>query len=241
MLVSINQPAYMPWLGYYDRIAASDVHIILDHVQFEKNSFTNRNKIRTMQGWAWLTVPIASKGKFGRLSIRDLRVSDGGRWKRKHWGALQASYGRSRHFHDFRDGLHEGYAGDAGNDLFLPFVLEQNRFFLHSLGIETPVRRSSQMSITGTKSDLVLDICKKVGATAYLSGPLGWDYLDMDSFRQAGIQVFFHDYVHPVYAQLHPGFEPYMAVADVLFNHGEKALDIIRSGYAVTEARAVKD
>ena len=74
MIVSINQPAYLPWLGYFERIANSDLHIVLDHVQFEKNSFTNRNKIRTKEGWMWLSVPVKTKGKFGELNINELEI-----------------------------------------------------------------------------------------------------------------------------------------------------------------------
>ena len=84
MLISINQPAYIPWLGYYERIDSSDVHVILDHVQFEKNSFTNRNKILTQNGPVWLTIPIATKGKFGDLAINQLKFSDISKWKKKH-------------------------------------------------------------------------------------------------------------------------------------------------------------
>lgn len=86
MIVSINQPAYLPWLGYFDRIARSDIHVVLDHVQFEKNSFTNRNKIRTKEGSAWLTIPLSTKGKFGNLEIRNLEFASHGGWEKKALG-----------------------------------------------------------------------------------------------------------------------------------------------------------
>src|SRR5476651_588587 len=98
MRVSINQPAYLPWLGYFDRIAISDVHVVLDQVQFEKNSMTNRNKIRTSNGSSWLTVPIKTKGRFGDLSICDLEVDTSSNWRDKHWKAICQNYSRSPYF-----------------------------------------------------------------------------------------------------------------------------------------------
>jgi len=76
LIVSINQPAYLPWLGYFNRVANSDLHVVLDHVQYEKNSFTNRNKIRTAQGFSWLTLPLKTKGKFGNLAINTVEIAD---------------------------------------------------------------------------------------------------------------------------------------------------------------------
>ena len=98
VIASINQPAYLPWLGYFDRILRSDVHIVLDHVQFEKNSFTNRNKVRTPDGWTWLSVPVQTKGRFGDLAIDRLEVANERPWARKHWDTLRFNYRRAAHF-----------------------------------------------------------------------------------------------------------------------------------------------
>ena len=84
VIVSVNQPAYLPWLGYFDRIAASDLHVVLDNVQFEKNSFVNRNRIMTARGPTWLTVPVQTSGKFGALPINELLIADDPRWAVKH-------------------------------------------------------------------------------------------------------------------------------------------------------------
>src|SRR5437016_6290091 len=98
MIVSINQPAYLPWLGYFHRIAAADVHIVLDHVQFEKNSFTNRNKIRTRDSWSWLTVPVRTAGKFGQLPINEIEIVNEKKWAIKHWQTLRFSYAKAPFF-----------------------------------------------------------------------------------------------------------------------------------------------
>jgi hypothetical protein len=226
MIVSINQPAYLPWLGYFERIAASDVHVVLDHVQFEKNSFTNRNKARTKEGSLWLTVPVATKGRFGDLAINSLEFAANDPWLRKHWATLKMTYGKAPHFRAYAPAYEELYGRTWSG--FMPMVrafLEQH---LRDLGITTPLRYSSEMRVEGTKSDLVLNLCRATGASTYLSGALGRNYLDEAAFAAAGIAVRYQEYVHPTYAQIHGGFEPYMGVLDLIFNHGPASLDILR-------------
>ena len=218
MIVSINQPAYLPWLGYFHRIAVSDLHIVLDHVQFEKNSYTNRNKIRTPQGWTWLTVPVSTKNRFGDLPISGLEFAAGSNWQAKHWATLRQNYARAAHFHRYAEAFESFYRSQWTrlNDL----MRAMNAWTLKELGVETPLGYSSEMGVGGSKSELVLNLCRAVGATVYLSGPLGRDYLDAGSFAAAGIEVRYHDYTHPRYRQAYQGFESYMAAADLLFNCG---------------------
>ena len=98
MIISINQPAYLPWLGYFERIERSDIHIVLDHVQFEKNTFVNRNKIRTKDNVIWLTVPLSTKGKFGKLQINNLEIASQINWQRKHWQTIRTCFSRAKYF-----------------------------------------------------------------------------------------------------------------------------------------------
>jgi hypothetical protein len=225
MIVSINQPCYLPWLGYFDRIARSDLHIVLDHVQFEKNSFTNRNKIRTAQGWTWLTIPVLTSGKFGALPIAELAMASP-EWRGKHWNTLRQAYGKAPYFKQHAPYLEAIYARDW--PLLAPLMREMTRYFLEALGIATPLKFSSEMAAQGTKADLVLNLCKDVGATTYLSGPLGRDYLEPEAFVAAGIGLSFQDYAHPTYRQAYPGFEAYMAALDLLLNHGPASLGLLK-------------
>lgn len=225
MIVSINQPAYLPWLGYFQRIAVSDLHIVLDHVQFEKNSFVNRNKIRSKEAPVWLTVPVSTKGKFGELSIAGLEFAPNQPWQKKHWAGIKQNYGKAPHFARYAPAYEALYAQEWPS--FAPMVMAFLRQHLDDLGIITPLRCSSEMVIEGTKSDLVLNICRATGAMTYLSGALGRNYLDEASFRHAGISVEYQNYQHPVYAQTWPGFEPYMCVLDLLFLHGPASRDIL--------------
>jgi len=169
--VSINQPAYLPWLGYFERIAASDVHIVLDHVQFEKNSFVNRNKVRTREGWTWLTVPVLTKGRFGHLAINQLDLVAGHPWAKKHWSTLRMNYARAPFFPSYAPAYDALYAHPWSG--FLPMAEAFLRQHLADLGIRTQILFSSTLGISGTKSDLVLNLCRAVGADRYLSGH--WD------------------------------------------------------------------
>ena len=225
MIVSINQPAYLPWLGYLERIALSDLHVMLDHVQFEKNGLTNRNRIRTPQGSAWLTVPVLTKGRFGQLPINQVEIDDGRGWKRKHWKTLQQSYARTRYFDRYADYWRRLYEREWTR--LIDLLEETLDWTLEAFGIRTPLIRSSALPVRTAKGQLVLDICTHLEATTYLSGPLGRDYLDRVRFDRAGVELRFHDHAAPGYRQTHGGFEGGLAAIDALFNLGPGAQELL--------------
>lgn len=226
MIVSIHQPAYLPWLGYFHRIAGSDLHIVLDHVQFEKGSFTNRNRVRTPGGSCWLTVPVKTRGRFGDLRIRDIETA-GDRWRARHWLTLRASYARAPCFAEHAPFFEEALARPWPR--LRELAREVTGYLLAAFGIRTPLIYSSDLGVGGRKDALVLELCKAAGARVYLSGPFGRDYLHEPAFRDAGIEVRYHDFRHPVYRQAFPGFEPGMAAIDLLFNHGPRGREILIS------------
>jgi hypothetical protein len=228
MIVSINQPAYLAWPGYFERIARSDMHIILDHVQFEKNSFTNRNKIRTREGWTWLTVPLKTKGRFHDLAINSVETDDLQPWGRKHWNALCTNYAKAPYFAEHRAFFEGVYARPWPrlNDL----LRETTSYLLQALGVGTKMVTSTELSVGGVKSELVLNLCRAVGAATYLSGPLGRGYLDEAAFAEAGIAVKYHDYEPPTYTQAFPGFEAGISTVDLLFNQGPASRATMASG-----------
>lgn len=179
MIVSINQPSYLPWMGLIDRIGKSDLHIVLDHVQHSRGSFENRNRIRQPDGRVqWLTVPTEKGRPLNRTWV-------GTGWAKKHRTALRQAYPKhSVHILD----------GDMVLSTLAWFTTRQ---LLGAANIWPTVTFSSVLEVPGSKSKLVLNLCKKVGATQYLSGPKGRDYLDLPSFEKAGIEVVWHDYVDP--------------------------------------------
>lgn len=199
MIVSVMQPAYLPWLGYFDRIYKSDLFIILDNVMLERSSktrFTNRNKIRTFQGWSWLTVPVRKSG-LGQPIINKVGINNEQKWQSKHFLSLIHSYSRSHYFSEHKDWFEYFYKQSFS--LLAPMLRESTNYLLEALSINTPSVYSSDLQVEGQKSDLILNLCQKVGATTYLSGPFGRDYLNAGGFQQAGIELKFHDYQHPTY------------------------------------------
>ena len=220
MIVSINQPAYLPWLGYFHRIAVSDAHIVLDQVQFEKNSFTNRNKVRTREGWCWLTVPVKTSGKFGDLSINKLEISGERPWATKHWETLRLNYAKAPFF-DKHAAFFESIYSRPWEKLS-DLTREITAYLLGAFKIETKLYFGSQMEASGKKDELVLNLCRELGSTTYLSGPLGRSYLREDLFSRHGISVRYDDYHHPTYPQVYTGFEPYMAATGFAIQCGPR-------------------
>ena len=230
MIVSINQPAYHPWLGYFERILVSDLHIVLDHVQFEKNSFVNRNRVRTADGSSWLTTPVRTKGRFG-APIDELEIAAVPGWRRKHWETIRQAYSGSPFFDDLAPFLESVYSREWTH--LLPLCSELSSWIGKQLGISTKVVSSSTLSPSGRKDELVLELCKKVGATTYLSGSLGRRYLREELFESAGIQVVYQDFKHPIYSQRYEPFMPAMATIDLLMNHGPRSADILSASQEV--------
>ena len=215
MRLSAHQPAYLPWLGYLDRIRRADVFVFLDTVQFEKNSFTNRNRIKSQQGPLWLTVPVRSRGHL-EGTLKDLAIDDSRDWRKKHLGSISASYSRAPEFRDLFPALEEQIR--ARHELLADLCHEQLLFWLARLGITTRVVRASSLEVRSAKSELILELCRILGATSYLSGPLGKDYLQEEDFARASVAVEYHHYETPPYPQLHGAFVPRLSVVDFLMN-----------------------
>jgi len=225
MIVSINQPAFIPWLGYFHRIMKSDLHVVLDHVQFEKNSYTNRNRIKTPNGPHWLTIPLITSGKFGDLAIDKIEIFNDGKWQKKISETIKQFYKRAPYFNTYFNDLESIINQEYKllNDL----LKRTNFFFFEILGITTPLKYSSEMQVEGVKNELVLNICLATGCTHYISGPLGKDYLAEEDFTKKNIRVLYHDFFHPVYKQLYGEFLPNLSVIDLIFNEGNNSGNIL--------------
>jgi hypothetical protein len=212
-------------------MASVDLFVFLDTVQFSKNSFQNRNRIRTSPGWQWLTVPVLAKGRTGELTAA-VRANPRVNWQEKHWRSLSQNYRKARYFE-----VHRGFFEDAylGNDWEL--LADVNTHFIGyiggCLGIACETVRSSSLDVRGAGSDHLLNICLAVGANVYLSGPSGRSYLDLERFSQAGVAVRFHTYTHPDYSQCFDPFVPYMSAVDLLLNHGPHSARILDSGAGI--------
>ncbi|MFZ5970312.1 MAG: WbqC family protein [Bacteroidota bacterium] len=230
MTVTIMQPAYLPWLGYFERVLLSDLFVVLDDVQMDassKTNFVNRNKIRTSGEPAWLTVPIRKKGLHQNLFINRIEIDRDSKWQVKHWNSLKMNYSRSAYFVQHASYFEAAYKKEWS--LLVDLIHNTNHHLFEVLGIATKRVLHSSDPADGKKDDLILNICKKYKATRYISGPFGRTYLDLEKFRRAGIDVFFHYYKHPRYRQRYPGFESYLSVVDLLFNEGPESLKILNT------------
>lgn len=225
MTIVIHQPEYLPWLGFFDKIDKCDLFVVLDNVQFQKG-FINRNKIKTPTNWQWLTVPIIHK--FHRRKIQEVRIDNEIDWQENHFKALIHNYSKAPYFKEYTDFFKDVYQRDwellAELDIFL--IKET----MNILGLDLPIKKASSLKVKGKTTELLINICKKVGADTYLSGEGGKRYMDMERFQEEDIKVIFQDFKHPIYPQLfeEKEFIPNLSVVDLLFNCGEKSLDIIR-------------
>ena len=228
MILSAHQPAYLPWLGYFHKIAVSDVFVVLDAVQFEKNSYINRNKVKTANGEAWLTIPVEMKGYLGR-TIADVRMQASSQWKKKHWNTLLLNYKKSTYFNRYADFFAQYYA--RKEDSLVDFMEGSFCFLLTELNITSNVRKLSELGLSSHKQELIIDLCKTTGCDEFFFGALGKDYADRETFRYNNISIAFQEYYHPRYPQLWGEFVPYLSVVDALFNLGpDRTRELIFEG-----------
>jgi hypothetical protein len=236
VIVAAHQPAYLPWLGYLDKMAKADVFVVMDDLQYEPQNFQNRNRIKRNDGAAWITIPVEHGAQSDRICDKriDNTANPREHWQRKTWRTLEIHYGGAPYFGRYADELRAIYAlhWDRLVEVDLRVLELARRWF----GIKVPVIRASSLELTGAKTERIAELCKKVGASAYLSGSGGsTDYLDVELLRARGVAVAWQRFDHPIYPQRYPalGFVPRLAFLDLLFNCGPDSRDLLaRAGVA---------
>jgi hypothetical protein len=220
MIVAGHQPNYLPWLGFFDKMVQCDVFIIEDCVQFEKQGFQNRNKIKTFQGVKWLTVPIKHVGK--PLPINEVMIANKAKpdWAKQHWLMLKYNYSRAPFWEKFSGFFEQTYNQEWTRLIDLNMHLTKE--LMGFLKIKKPLVMASSLGVSGEKSELVLAQCKAIGATTLLSGIGARSYLNLQRFEEEGIKVIFQNFKYPVYPQLAGEFVPNLSVVDYLFWTGGK-------------------
>ena len=211
MLVAIHQPHYLPWLGYLEKMAAADLFIVLDHVQFERGNYQNRTQVRINGAAHWLTVPVVQRSQKERIDEKLIDTRQ--EWETTHYETLRRAYG-STAITPLRSIYETPWERLVDlNDAMLQFLRA-------AFCIDTPLVRSSELGVGGAKSELVLNLCKAVNADALLVGLGGSrQYLDRAAFAAAGIELVFQDFKHPVYPPRGPApFIPGLSAVDFLFN-----------------------
>jgi hypothetical protein len=225
--IAILQSNYIPWKGYFDLIHLVDEFILFDDVQYTRRDWRNRNKIKTLQGLKWLTIPVEVKGRYFQ-KIKDTRINLPD-WNILHWQTIQQNYTHAKFFDEYR-GFFEGLYQTSTQSL----LSEVNYHFLTAicelLGIKTRITSSMEYGIIDGKTERLVDLCQKAGATSYISGPAARGYIDPGLFAKAGINLEYMDYSgYPEYQQLHPPFEHGVSVVDLIFNTGPTATQYMLS------------
>jgi hypothetical protein len=237
MIVAIHQPHYMPWLGYLHRMAQADLFILLDHVQFERRNYQNRGRIRLDGEGHWLTVPVVQRSQKERIDEKLVDNSQPRPWGPIHFSTLRHAYREAEHFNTYAAAI-RGIVEARWERL-----AELDRAMLELLrdafGIRTPLASSSQLGAAGAKSDLILNLCRAVGADTLLTGFGGSRvYPDAEAFAREGVQIRCHEFTHPAYRQC--GEEPFipgLASVDLLFNCGAQSRAILMGASSTQDLR----
>jgi len=215
MKCAIMQPTYLPWLGYFDLIRSVDVFVILDHVQFEKRSWQQRNRILTKNGVLYLTVPVITKSKFFQ-PISTVEIDQTQKFQSKHMGSILNAYSKKSNTHLLAD-IEKIF--DKKQTLLADLNMDFIRWGMELMGLNARIARSSELAVEGNKVEALIDICKKVGCDQYLS-PLGSaGYIEENNlFGQMGIELTYQNYDHPTYDQGHEPFESHLSFIDYIFS-----------------------
>lgn len=212
--VAILQSNYIPWKGYFDIINSVDTFIIYDEVQYTKNDWRNRNKIKTSQGIQWLTIPVNHKSLDQKIFETKVSLNN---WNKKHWSSIKTNYGKAENFKTFKDQVENLYLG-----ISTPFLTEINKIFIHEInnifGINTEILDSRELNLKGDKNEKLIDAIKKVGGNYYISGSSAKSYLNEELFYHENIQVEWKNYSNYLeYNQIHPPFDHFVSILDLIF------------------------
>jgi hypothetical protein len=223
-VVAIHQPNYLPWIGYFHKIYRSDVFVYLNGVEYTSGSWMNRNKVKTPDGWTWLTVPIRDSGG----PIHDVRIATQEDWQAEHWKTLQHNYGGANHFESWRPFLKRTY------DREWAYLYPLNRHLVEGicdrLDLDCEFVESSTFCVDGEASERLAALCEVVDADIYLCGMGSDEYMDETPFDIRGISVEYQNFEYPTYEQRFDGFIPQLSVLDLVLNEGiEDAREVLTS------------
>lgn len=224
--IAILQSNYIPWKGYFDMINMVDEFIIYDDVQYTKNDWRNRNKIKTKQGIQWLTIPVRQESL--EQKIKDTKIVDK-KWNIKHWSTLSQNYSKAEHFKEYKEIFEDLYLNckeEYLSEINYKFITIINEI----LGIKTKIRWSSEFELKDGQTERLINICKDCHANNYLSGPAAKDYFDEELAKRNNIEIEWMEYGnYSEYNQLHTSFEHGVSILDLIFNEGSNAQKFMKS------------
>ena len=226
MIISISQPTFFPWIGYFNIIKNSDVFIFLDNVKFQKHSWQMRNRIKNISknsdSEVWMFVP--TKGVKSDTLIKDVIIDNSKNWKQKHIKTLKNNYSKSFEQIKFLTQIYDNEWNKLA-DFNIEFITKCCQY----LGIKTKLIKASDLLVMGKKSELVLNICKELNADEYFAAAGSKDYLEdyKDDFEDAGIKITYHNYAHPIYKQKGNRFLPNLSILDLILSELENVYKFI--------------
>ncbi|MHB8771655.1 MAG: WbqC family protein [Syntrophales bacterium] len=224
MIVAVHQPQYLPWLGYFDKIDRADVFVLLDTVQYKKNEWQNRNRIKTADGWQWITVPVTYRFP---QRIHEVAVNNRERWQHKQRQAIVSNYRKAPFWDEVAPFVEEILA--PGWEMLAGLNIFGVKRLAAILGIETPLYVASELGeFPDDPDERLIAITKHFGADTYLAGSGGRGYMDLDRYGRSGVKVLVQEFAHPAYGQMFGAFEPCLSILDLLFNQGGESLTILR-------------
>lgn len=223
MRVAIHQPHFLPYPGYFHKLACADLLVVLDDAQYDKR-FTNRNRVLSPNGPVWLSVPINKAHKFSPNSV--VEINNSVPWQSEHWRGITHFYGKAPHFERYRSYFEAVYSRRW--ERLIELDLETTLQMMRWMGLSPKVVMSSELSVQGTGTGRLIEICKALGADTYVSGAGGASYMDLSAFAAEGIGVLFQRYVPRPYAQRFTReFISNLSAIDLLFNAGPSAREYL--------------
>ncbi len=224
--IAIIQPGYLPWLGFFEQVSRCDVFVYLDDVQYTKNDWRNRNRIKTKDGTQWLSVPVSYS--FGQ-KIKDVHINNSQPWYRNHLQALKMWYSRSAYYKGYIEEL--DYILRRDRKYLIDLNVELSSWVMKLLGLNPQIRFSSEILIDSNDKQMrLVQICKVLNCNYFYEGKLGQQYIDVNLFRDEGITVKYQEYSHPYYQQQwlkEQNYISHLSIIDLLFNCGPDSLDIL--------------
>tara|TARA_R110000824_G_scaffold89450_1_gene219345 strand:- start:36 stop:761 length:726 start_codon:yes stop_codon:yes gene_type:complete len=225
-----HQPEYFPWLGFIAKAQLADIYYIVDTVQYKKEHWHGRNKIRKKDGWLWINTPVLqSKSKI--LMWPEAKIDNAKPWKRKQLSSIKMCYSGAKYFKEIYTELEEIYSKDY--EYLIDFNEQIIKYAFKKFNIKVPVFKTSELvkdghDISGAKTDLILNMCKAANASTFIFGQDGKNYIEEDKFKKQNIEYKFQSFQHPTYKQKYQGFESHMSFIDLLFNHGNNSIEILK-------------
>lgn len=224
--IAILQSNYIPWKGYFDLIAMVDEFIIYDQMQYTKNDWRNRNKIKTNKGVEWLTIPVRVESLCQK--INETKIFDDN-WYKKHKATLITNYGKAQCFKETKDFIFDLYDQTSK----VKFLSEINYIFIKAISeylkIDTKITLSTNYNLIDGKTERLVDLCLQAKASHYISGPSAKNYIDEELFINQNIKFEWMDYSgYQEYQQLFSPFEHGVSILDLIFNLGDKSREFLK-------------